>query len=151
MKLLFLLSASLLAQPADTAAQFYTAYRSTAMSGLPDAAAMQKLAPMLSTKLKSALRAAQAQQTRCMKTHPGDKPPFVEGDLFSSNFEGFTAFRVEAGGAFIHFEYAEGKHKVSWKDEVKLVQEGGRWVIDDVLYGRAVGRSLRKSLAERGC
>jgi hypothetical protein len=113
------------------------------------------------------MRTAQTTQARCEKTHPGDKPPWVEGDMFSSSFEGFTKFQVAGALALtkarktifkVNFEYVEkGQKPVTWTDEVALVQEKGRWVIDDVFlpdaaaFGNGFGpgpppRALRQRL-----
>ena len=132
---------------ARTVRNFYMAYSGLKISGLP----------------RGAARKAQA---RCEKANPGDKPPWVEGDMFSGNFEGFTRFNVpdtgtargERTGFLVEFEYAAGRgQKVTWKDELVLIEEHGRWVIDDVLYrrdapfGNGFGSSLRQSLAGSGC
>lgn len=151
--ILFGIAAATLAfgQQQSVAHQFYSAYGATQMTGLPDEATMRKIGPHLSAGLKQALRAAQAEAARCRAAFPSDKPPFVEGDLFTSNSEGFTRFEVERGGAAVRFEYVEGAYRINWRDELKLVKEGGRWVIDDVRFGRAPGESLRKTLAMQGC
>lgn len=148
---------------------FYAAYQALKISGLPQGAGLAKLSPHLSSSLKTLLRASRKSQAACEKSHPGDKPPWVEGDMFSGNFEGFTRVknvpdtgvaRGERVGFLVDFEYAQakgGQATVAWRDEVVLVKESGRWVIDDVLYrrdapfGNGFGSSLRQSLAGPGC
>ena len=169
-----LLAVATQARPAagevDPAAQviqnFYKTYAELKTSGLPDARAMAKLSPYFSASLQKLMRTAQTTQARCEKTHPGDKPPWVEGDMFSSSFEGFTKFQVAGAGANqgaqtifkVNFEYVEkGQKPVTWTDEVALVQEKGRWVIDDVFYrmhsafGNGFGPALRQGLSGSGC
>ena len=145
------------AAPEQAVQDFLTSYQSIRVSGLPGAAASRKLGAFLSAGLQAAMTKARAEQARCVKAHPDDKGPWIEGDMFSSNFEGFSTFRVgPADGARItvKFEY-EGIP--SWTDQVELVKQGNRWLIDDVLYGRkqgfsnGFGGSLRAALRGKGC
>jgi hypothetical protein len=151
---------------AQTVQNFYKTYAELKTSGLPDAKGMAKLSPYFSAPLQKLMRTAQGTQARCGKSHPGDKPPWIEGDMFSSSFEGFTKFQVAGAGATkgvqtvfrVNFEYVEkGQQPVTWTDEVALVQEKGRWVIDDVFYrmksafGNGFGPALRQGLSGSGC
>jgi hypothetical protein len=159
-------SAAPSAQDASQAADaLYTSLRARPVSGLPDRAARNRLAPSLSAALRSGFARSQREQHRCNKAHPGEKGPWVEGDMFSSNFEGFTAFRIGetnpgANGSVrvtIEMEYQQNGQKTVWKDQVSMIRERGLWVLDDVLYGRTegfnsgFGSSLRQSLASSGC
>lgn len=94
-----------------------------------------------------------------MKKFPDDKPPWAEGDMFSSSFEGFTSFKAEQSGAAgasgevaVAFEYAEGKDRVEWRDALILKNAGGRWRVDNVYYRApfqftsGYGSDLRSSL-----
>ena len=141
--------------------EFYNDYQRLHFSGLPDRTAAQKLSSYWSPVLNAAVARAQQEQGRCLKAHPADKAPWIEGDLFSSNFEGFTTVRVEdskTGKASrervtLQFEYATGK----WSDQILAVKQGTRWLIDDVIYsrqtgfGNGYGSSLRSSLEGKGC
>ncbi len=170
----FTLCAAALAQtqpsPEEAAREFYASYQKLHFSGLPDASQLQVLSGQLSSGLQTAMRKAQGQQARCIKANPGDKGPWVEGDMFTSNFEGFTTLAAPSKGATVvpkgqqaqvrlTFEYVEGGQRVTWTDEVVLVLERGRWVIDDVHYrnnsgkgfGNGFGPGLRASLATQGC
>lgn len=155
--------------PAQAAEAFYAAYRGMQFTGLPDAARQQRLAAHLSPRLQRALAAARAEQQRCARRFPDDKPPWIEGDLFSSSFEGFT--EVAAGEVtapaparrevVMTFRYREqgqasaGPATVQWQDRALMVRHAGRWVLDDVRYqagfafGNGFGARLRQSLAER--
>jgi len=147
---------------ADQAARaFYGAYRRAAISGLPTPAQMRTIGAHLSDALQHKLAAAQQAQSRCRTQHPGEKEPWAEGDLFTSNFESFTrVVRVAThpgtagdgvGVVVVDFEYAEGQSRVTWTDHLVLKKEQGRWLVDDVRYGRSPGATLRKSLGEPGC
>lgn len=143
------------AMAAEPAQNFLKAYKNLKFEGLPNKAQLQKLSPHLSAGLQSAIKGAQAVQAHCMKKFPDEKPMWIEGDMFSSNFEGFTSFNVASSDrakAIIEFEYVEKDQKVAWKDELVFVTEKGKLVIDDVRYGRTqgftsgFGGSLKKSL-----
>ncbi|BDC49654.1 hypothetical protein F183_A19700 [Bryobacterales bacterium F-183] len=138
--------------PETTIRDFYKVYVN---SGLPNAAQLQKLSPYLSAPLQQALKQAAKQQAVCMKAHPDEKPPFIEGDLFTSNFEGLTSItniRDAGNGAYdVYFQYIEKGHKFHWKDRLMLVKlPNGRWVIDDIQF-RDNPPTLRHSLTQKGC
>jgi hypothetical protein len=67
----------------------------------------------------------------------------VQGDLFTSLFEGATRFTVasctgdaSAASCLVDFAYQEGSGPVTaWQDRVHLVRAGAGWVVDDVAYG----------------
>lgn len=145
---------------AEPVAEFYTTYRGLKFEGLPNKAQLATLAPYLSTDMQSAIKNAQAVQAKCMKKFPTDKPMWIEGDMFSSNFEGFTTFKVansNGGKATVAFEYVENGQKVAWSDQVIVRTEKGKVVIDDFRFGRTqgftsgYGESLKKSLRGTNC
>ncbi|MBM3764933.1 MAG: DUF3828 domain-containing protein [Acidobacteria bacterium] len=159
MKVLIVLFAITVAA-AEPARDFYTAYKNLKFEGLPNKAQLDKLAPHMSTGMRNAIKSAQALQAKCMNKFPTDKPMWIEGDLFTSNFEGFTSFKVGESDntkAIVEFEYVEKGQKVVWKDKLLFVREKGKLVIDDVRFGRTegftsgYGESLRKSLGGTGC
>jgi hypothetical protein len=147
--------------PSTAVNGFYAAYTKQPFTGLPTGDAWKRVAPHVSGSLARLMTAAQAEQARCKKGFPDEKPPWVEGDMFSSSFEGFTKFRVADGASptgaratiAVEFEYAKGDKPVTWRDEILLVREGQRWVIDDVRYrrgqgfGNGFGEGLKKALA----
>lgn len=131
----------------DAATVFYRSYAklraNDGMSGIPGRKQMARLSPMLTAELRGLLVAARREQERCRKKFPNEKPPWIEGDVFSSNFEGFTSFRVDASRArgrgqartaTVRFLYSDGKARVDWTDELVLRNEAGRWRVADVVY-----------------
>ena len=73
---------------------FYGVYRTFHPSdGIPSAADRAKYAPFLSPALETLLREAEAAETRFSKANK-DSPPLLEGDLFTSMFEGATSVEV---------------------------------------------------------
>lgn len=150
--------------PAAAVNDFYAAYAKQPFTGLPTGRAWTRISPRLSSSLGRLVVAAQKEQARCRKAHPDEKPPWIEGDMFTSNFEGFTKFTLAESGAAsgaratvtVDFVYEKDTLPVAWRDDVSVVREGGHWLIDDVRYGRregftsGFGESLRKALAPGG-
>lgn len=113
----------------------------------------ERLRPFLSDNLNRLITAALEYQTEFIKSHPDEpsptgppvsyKPPFVDGDYFSSLFEGPTSFKVvrtvRDGKASwrvpVHFWY--DRSLPGWEDVVIAAQERGRYVIDDVEFSGA--------------
>jgi hypothetical protein len=130
--------------PASCVTAFYDAYKHVTQHGLPQGKDAAILRPFLSARLRRLLAAAAEYQSKYERQHPEDKPPFIEGDLFSSNFEGSTTFtvltakphppgfRVEV--AFIYEDPLHTSPATKWTDAVTVISEGGRFVVDDVEY-----------------
>ena len=121
---------------AGAVCEFYQTYLRLRPAGLPSAAQQAELAPWLSERLERQLDAARAVQAAYRDAHPGEKPPLVDGFLFASLFEGPTDFEVgtavAANGLWrvpVQFSYGA---EVTWQDTALVMQEGGRYVIDDV-------------------
>ena len=144
--LALLLFASPLAAEADVtsaAAGFLGAYGSFhPSSGIPDAAGRTKLAPYLSPALNKMLADGAAAEARFAAKFK-NSPPLIEGDLFSSMFEGATAWKLGAcsvnGAAArcpVAFTHAEAGHPpVTWTDTLLLGNTGAGWRVDDIAYG----------------
>ncbi|MBM3735067.1 MAG: DUF3828 domain-containing protein [Acidobacteria bacterium] len=142
--------------PALTVKTFYSDLLKNKADGLPDSGELAKMAPHLSARLQQSIKTAQAEQARCIKKNPSEKPPWIEGSMFSTDFEGFTSFEVqapaEAGGNRrvlpVRFTYRERGANVTWTDHVVVILEKGRWVIDDVRFKSG---TLVQALAGKGC
>ncbi len=93
------LAATLFAAEADmvaTANGFLAVYGSFHPSdGIPDNAGRSRLAPYLSPGLNKLLADGAAAEARFAAKVKGS-PPLIEGDLFSSMFEGATAWKLGA-------------------------------------------------------
>lgn len=128
----------------DAAGGFYRSYaklRSDGLTGIPDEPRLAQLAPLLTPELRDLFSAALREQRRCRDKFPDDKPPWIEGDIFSSSFEGFTSFKAAASRpakqgreVTVSFVYAEGKTRVKWMDALMLRNVEGRWLVDDIFY-----------------
>ena len=126
-----------------SADNFYTLAVKAGLSsggGVPDAAARARYAPLFTPRLNKALADAATAQARFMAKNK-DSPPLIEGDIFSSLFEGPTAWKVGActGDAKIArcsvslTRPDKGQPSVSWTDTLVLSNQGG-WKVDDLAY-----------------
>ncbi|MDE2182530.1 MAG: hypothetical protein KGJ78_05860 [Alphaproteobacteria bacterium] len=127
----------------DVAQGFYGAYTASQPSdGIPDKGQRARYAPYLSAELNGLLDQAAAAQARFQKDNKF-APPIVDGDLFTSMYEGATAVRVadcraegRTGTCRAELTY-DDRHDapVRWTDMLYLVMTAQGWRIDDVGYG----------------
>ena len=103
---------------------------------------MNAYAAFLCPSVSDAIRAAQVRQEQVRASHPDEKPPLIEGDLFSSLFEGPESYsaaesRIEGSRAWVNLDlrHGEGSGATSWQDTVVLELDDGIWCISDVEYG----------------
>ena len=144
-----------------TAARFYQAYMRFKPSGLPDARAVRVIAPMLTPELRRLFEGARSEQRAFMKLHPEEKPPWIEGDLFTSSWEGADSFeigtpRVEGNRAEVpvHLTSMGTDPPLRWTDQLVLSRTRSGWRIDDIrLNGEwdfKSGSTLRGILSQKG-
>ncbi len=162
---LLLATAPARAQDAGAAANnFYTiALALPRTGGIPVPSARARLQPLLSARLNGLITQAAAAEARFRAANKF-APPLLEGDLFSSLFEGPVSFKVGACTPMaaaqrcrIQFSHpptpnARGPARpAEWGDDLLLVNEGGGWKVDNVDYrgGFAFGNTglLSQSLA----
>ena len=129
--------------PAGIAHGFYAVYATFHPSdGIPDAAGRAKYSPFLSPAFEKLLTEAAAAEARFIKANKGS-PPLIEGDLFTSLFEGATAFRIGAckegsvkASCAVDLTYDDRKEAPSrWTDTVTLTKTNAGWRVDDIEYG----------------
>lgn len=132
--------------PAEVVGRLYQAYLDVRPEGLPTPAQMERFTPLLSPRLVRLIEEARRYQADYARRNPDDKPPFVEGCLFASLFEGPTAFEVErveaqAGGSQlvrVKLSYVDAQQPkqppLRWTDAVFVRQERGRFLVDDVEF-----------------
>lgn len=123
---------------------FYGVYMTLHPSdGIPDANLRARLAPFVSPALDRLFAAGNAAEERYATITKNQAPPLVEGDLFTPNFEGATAYRIGACAADAHgghcavtLTYDDGKDRpFVWTDTVYLVHTAAGWRVDDIAYG----------------
>ena len=150
--ILLALALTILARPAmaddaaamhATADAFYKVYAGFHPSdGIPDDAGRARYRPFLSPKLDALLAQAAAAQTRFAAANKAS-PPLIEGDLFTSLFEGATQATVgtctaggQAGRCTVSLSHAAPREKPTvWTDTVFLVNTPSGWRVDDIGYG----------------
>lgn len=146
--LLFLtpLSAAAQTSPEAAATGFLAVYDGFHPSdGIPDAAGRARLAPYLSPELNKLLADGAAAEAR-FAAKIKDAPPLIEGDLFSSMFEGATQSKLQACAvtgnearcpvAFTHMAGNGANAKpVNWTDTLLLTKTVQGWRVGDVAYG----------------
>jgi hypothetical protein len=148
--------------PAAAANAFYAVYaaqHAQTGGGIPDATGRLRYSAVLSPRLNKQLADAAAAQRRLTAKMKNVVPPMLEGDIFSSLFEGATAWKVGAcpndgktARCSVALNYgpppAAGKQAAkpaSWNDTLILTNTPQGWKVDDVLYdaGFAFGNTGR--------
>jgi len=149
--------------PAAAADAFYGVYNSQHAQGggIPDATGRVRYAPVLSPGLNKQIAAAASAQARLTAKVHNAVPPMLEGDIFSSLFEGATAWKVGAcqvttktARCPVALTYAPAPtpnakpaKPANWNDTLMLVNTPQGWKVDDVIYdaGFAFGNTGRLS------
>lgn len=152
--------------PAKAAEGFYAAYSTFHPSdGIPDAAGRAKYAPFISPALDKLLAEGNAAEIKFNKANKAS-PPLIEGDLFTSMFEGATSYKIGAcklsgGGASCTVDLVYDDHKdapTRWTDTVYLTQSKAGWRVDDIGYGGnwdfgnkgRLSATVRQAIADSG-
>jgi len=130
------------ATPENSIRAFYAARLATATQGTPSVEQLEQLRPYISTELHSLLQDALLMHHKIASRKTQRGRTFVEGDLFSSLFDGPTSFVTrehEARAADEHvitvrLTSAKQLPALSWTDKVKVVRENGHYVVADIEY-----------------
>ncbi|RQO40718.1 hypothetical protein DBR39_07210 [Chryseobacterium sp. KBW03] len=111
----------------------------------------------LKETLENAIHASKADIEKVKNSnHPDEKPLIFEGAMFSSLYEGFTAYKIKSvniqdktADAQVEFEYNMSSPKVTWIDTVHLINTEKGWKIDNVIFD-TIGNSkgLKARLTE---
>jgi hypothetical protein len=144
--------------PAEAAKAFYTELRERKVEGLPKGQDWLALLPLVTEELATAILGAQAEQAEAIKSAPCEKPPWIEGDLFSSLFEGPQTFAVglakltgDTAKVPVTCTHTEGGDTTKWTDTLLMRKTPKGWQLDDVRYGGtwdfASKGTLKQSLA----
>ncbi len=125
----------------DTADAFYARLGELKIGGLPSDSELASIAPFLSNEIVTLIKRDRNQQAAFIKRRPGEKPPWIEGDLFSSLFEGRTSYQMGAGRMIgtathvdVYLEYTDASGTSTWTDTVVLRKVRGKWRITNILY-----------------
>ena len=152
------------ADPAAAANAFYAVYgaqHAQTGGGIPDATGRLRYSAVLTPRLNKQLADAAAAQRRLTAKMKNVVPPMLEGDIFSSLFEGATGWKVgtcpndgKTARCTVALSYVTppvgGKQPpkpASWSDTLVLTNTPQGWKVDDVLYdaGFAFGNTGRLS------
>lgn len=127
----------------DAVQAFYRMHLELKASGLPVGEDLARYQPMLSRRLLALMAPAARERDRTIAQEPGAKPPYIEGDFFTSGDDGVTTFElgkhvvraVDLESFEIEFSYNEPGGISRWTDRVQMLRQDGRWKLDDVEYG----------------
>jgi hypothetical protein len=129
--------------PARVVDGFFDAYATFHPSdGIPDAQGRARYEPFISPGLDTLLIEANKAEEAFAKANK-NSPPLIEGDLFTSNFEGATSRKIlgckqdaKAATCTVALVYSDGKDKpVEWHDTIYLLATASGWRVDDIGYG----------------
>ena len=128
-------------EPAEAATQFYRVMVTTQVRGLPSDVQMKILRPLMSLELDTLIETARHAQLHFIDAHPDEKPPWIEGNLFGSLFEGQKRFSLGEGVVRgdtaripVHLEYFENEDTVHWTDEAVVVKYAEGWRVSDIRF-----------------
>jgi len=130
-------------QVKNTVSAFYDLYLKLHLSGVPAKAQQEQLKKAISAGLADLLEKASVAEENYAKATKGKSPPMIEGDLFTSLFEGAESYEVlecksekdsvECTVELTHVEERD-KSRVTWKDRIFVVREQSRWAVDDIEF-----------------
>lgn len=128
--------------PVAVAMDFLVMHQRLGNSGLPQRADLPAYDAFLCQDLAQAIRAAQVRQEVARAERPDEKPPYAEGDLFSSLFEGPERFEVrdsqvegDSARVSVAMRHGEGETAKRWTDMLVMRLDDGIWCLADVEYG----------------
>jgi hypothetical protein len=123
------------------ATDFYEMRLKLGKTGLPDAGEMKAYSAFLCPDLAHMMDAARARQSAWIAANPEEKPPLIEGDLFSSLFEGPDSVSAAGTNATdtgarvsLAMRAGDGENAPRWKDDLLLERHDGVWCVADVEY-----------------
>ncbi len=102
--------------------------------------------PELKKILQDAISVSKADMERIKKSeYPDDKPILLEGSVFTSQYEGFTSYKIKkirredpsdkSVTVDVELENAAFSPKTVWTDQVQLVKTDGAWKVDNINFG----------------
>jgi hypothetical protein len=108
----------------------------------------------LSTKIRLAKTKQKEEAEKLKAIGSTDKPPMIEGDIYTSLYEGATKHEIINSKSENNTIKAEVKFvnefykNYTWSDTIVLINKDGNWEIDDILYAAKQGsaRSIKAVL-----
>ncbi len=108
------------------------------------------LSPEISQLIQEVVLKEKQSADKLKSINSTDKPDMIEGDLFTSSYEGAKSFKIISSEqsdsiAFVKVEFTYLNKK--WIDEVSLVLNDNRWLLSDIKYGQSyLQGTLKNSL-----
>ncbi|MBX3506780.1 MAG: hypothetical protein KF895_14970 [Parvibaculum sp.] len=140
------------------AAAFYDIVLSERPMGVPEPDLRARLRSVISADLDSRLAQAAEAERRHTERVNNEEPPYLQGDIFSSLFEGATGYEIsdcdEKGERLIECEVTlvyDAEDPVQWKDRLILVASPANprtFLVDDIAYGGDWDFASRGTLKE---
>lgn len=141
---------------------FYQQHLKTHSPGIPSADELKQLQPFVSQALFKLLSQASETDIKYHAAATDPVPPLVDGDLFTSLFEGASTFKVDScesddahASCQVRFTYkgssgsgGKGDEEEKWKDKLLLVREDKQWRIDDIEFLGSDQSSQREYLTD---
>jgi hypothetical protein len=129
--------------PQAAASSFYSVYLGSTAGAFPDRRSRSRLRRLLSPGLNVMLERADHAMTLQARRSRGQEAPPIEGDVFTSLFEGAGRFQVErcrarrteAACIVALGNDVAGGRPARWRDQLVLTRAPAGWVVDDVVYG----------------
>ncbi|MBT2619282.1 hypothetical protein [Chryseobacterium sp. ISL-6] len=88
--------------------------------------------------------------------HPTDKPLILEGEVFSSLYEGYTTYKIKSvdiianrANVSVDFEYDKVSPQIIWTDTIHLINTDDKhWKIDNIIFNNSISTAtdLKNSL-----
>ncbi|MEW6146208.1 MAG: DUF3828 domain-containing protein [Thermodesulfobacteriota bacterium] len=129
--------------PQSTVTGLYDTYIKLKTRGIPTAKDLAEYKPYITPELAALLKSADDAEIKYKAATKGEVPPLVEGDIFTSLFEGADSFKViscdekgEKASCALEFKNTnpgDGK-TFTWKDGVTLVKDKSGWLVSDIEY-----------------
>lgn len=124
-------------------------YMKDGAAGLPDPR-KEPIKTGFSDRLKRLITQAQIEQDKQQKSHPDEKPVFIEMPLINGIPDAVSGYRiVEARKTGLSVRVTLAWNLVgetgTVKSQMLVAREHGRWVVVDILHGDS-GQSVAKAL-----
>ncbi len=151
MKFLIIITAALLlaACAPDSPEAFGMAFCANIQKG-DDA----KMNILLSPSLKSFIKDAETANDKIAKAAPDEKPPLGDGIPWKAYQDyaplcrvGNLAAQGDVQMVDIHHGFADTPN-ADWTDRLVLIQQDGKWMLDDVRYGPGYDSGLRAQVTQ---
>lgn len=123
----------------EVAKTFYSALLKHQPRGLPTEEQMKVFSPLFCKELNTGIAKARDERQKFMREHPGDKPPWIEGNLFASLYEGVSSFSLGEPSVDghktsipVYLRYDNGEEHARWIDVIVLEHKDNQHRVWDI-------------------